>query len=124
MDKFYILGILVVCFVIIRILFTSFFKRHEGIQEIIEPNLFNKEVKFSDEHINDKDSANCESRFSDENSMKPIVTSKNRFLYPDDDFGNLVKGTVYDSKTYDSEIIDNNKDKMKIITKKKKNNPK
>ena len=53
----------------------------------------------------------------------PIITTKNTFLYPDDDFGTMKNGKVYNSITYENGIIDKNSnvDKMKIITIKKKN---
>lgn len=127
MEKFYTLGIVVICFIIIKKLFSLLNNKIETTEEWNEPILSAIKVEFSDEHLNNTDFANKESKVDDGNIVELIIITKNKWLYPDDDFGNMIKGTVYNSETYDNEIKDNNSnnDKMKIRTiKKKKNNSK
>ena len=69
----------------------------------------------------DKDPENKETLKPEDYYFVPIITTKNTFLYPDDDFGIMTKGKVLNSIVYDCEINDNtSQDKMKIITTKKK----
>ena len=127
MEKFYTLGIGVICFIIIRKLFSLLNNKIKTTEEWNEPILSAKKVVFSDEHVNNTDFNNKEPTVADGNIVEPIIITENKWLYPDDHFGNLIKGTVYNCETYDIEINDNNsnEDKMKIRTiKKKKNNSK
>ena len=126
MENLYIVVIIVVCFVITRKLISSFDKTQEENQDIIDQIHSNKENDFSAEHINSNDLAYKETIVADEKNAQLISNTKNSFLYPDDDFGTMTKGKVFNSIVYEYDINDNsNKDKMKIRTiKKKKNSPK
>lgn len=39
--------------------------------------------------------------------IKPKITTKNKWLYPTDEFGMLEKGVEFDSKTYAQNIKEN-----------------
>lgn len=40
--------------------------------------------------------------------INPEIATKNKWLHPTDEFGKMEKGVVYESKTYASEINENN----------------
>ncbi len=123
MENFYKVVVLMICIVLIRKLISSFDKKQEGNQEVIDPNHSKKQNEFSAVHLNDNDFTTKETEIYDEKSVNSIITSKNSFLYPDDDFGTMTKGKVYNSIVYDYEVDDNDsKDKMKIIRSRKKKN--
>ncbi|NDP28838.1 MAG: hypothetical protein GZ087_15670 [Flavobacterium sp.] len=122
MTSLYQIAFLVFCFVIIRRLFSLFNNRVEAIESCNDTNYSNIENDFSVEYLDDNDFTIIETTAANEKNGKPISITKNTFLYPDDDFGIMIKGKVYNSIVYDYEINDNSsKDKMKIITSKKKN---
>jgi hypothetical protein len=47
--------------------------------------------------------------------IKPKVTTKNKWLYPTDEFGILEKGVEFDSKTYAQDIKENEPNTLTII---------
>ena len=123
MEKFYLLVVVVLCFTFIVRLFSLFRKKDNGNQKLIETEIFNTERNISNKKVIETNHKDEKDENSNEELSKPIITTKNTFLYPDDDFGTLTKGKVYNSIVYDSEISDNStKDKMKIRTIKKKKN--
>jgi hypothetical protein len=50
------------------------------------------------------------SDIENQTAIKPVITSKNKWLYPTDGFGILEKGVEFESKTYvyDKKENDNN----------------
>ena len=123
MEKFYLLVVVVLCFIFIVRLFSLFRKKDNGNQKLIETEIFNPERNISNKKVIETNHKDEKDETSNEQLSKPIITTKNTFLYPDDVFGTLTKGKVYNSIVYDSEISDNStKDKMKIRTIKKKKN--
>ena len=52
--------------------------------------------------------------------IEPQEPTKNKWLYPTDEFGKLEKDMVYESKTYQSGIRETEMDSLKIITVKQK----
>ena len=106
MENFYLIVIIVFCFIFIIKQFSSFFKKHEDTQELIESNNpSNKTVEIPNEKI-----------------TEPIIPSKNKWLYPTDEFGDMKKGVVYNSTTYEREINENNTIEKKIIIFKSRKN--
>ncbi len=56
----------------------------------------------------------------DEKPIEEIKTSKNKWLYPTDEYGKMERGKVYESQTYESGIQEPTTNKFKIINKRKK----
>ncbi|WP_293891643.1 hypothetical protein [Flavobacterium sp.] len=53
-----------------------------------------------------------------QNPIKMVITPKNKFLYPSDEFGMMEKGLVVDSKTYGDQLPEPTGDKtFEIIDK-------
>ena len=123
MEKIYLLLVVVFCFIFIVRLFSLFRKKDNGNQKLIETEISNIERDISNKKVIETNHKDEKGETSNEELSKPIITTKNTFLYPDDDFGTMKNGKVYNSITYESGIIDKNSnvDKMKIITIKKKN---
>jgi hypothetical protein len=51
--------------------------------------------------------------------IKPEMPTKNKFLYPTDEFGKMEKGVIYDSNTYVYELNENNRNDLVILSEKK-----
>ncbi|CAM3774536.1 hypothetical protein FLGE108171_14580 [Flavobacterium gelidilacus] len=103
MEKLYSIVILITFTVIIVKVYNLFFKNDKEKQKATKG-----------------EKAATENSKSDQN---PIPTNKNKWLYPSDNFGNLEKGTVYNSITFNKESEDKNtsQKKMKILTNEKGN---
>ena len=113
-----------VCIIIIIKLSALLYKKDKENKELMKWVIQIKEATISNDIIIETDNLNEKIKTSNEDLTIPIITSKNKWLYPEDDFGNMTKGKVYNSIRYESGIIVENSslDKMKIITKKKKKN--
>lgn len=51
--------------------------------------------------------------------IKPEMATKNKWLYPTDDFGKMEKGVVSESITYVYELNENNRNDLVILSEKK-----
>jgi len=52
--------------------------------------------------------------------IKPEIVTKNKWLYPTDEFGKMERGVVHDSITYVYELNENNKNDLVILSEKKR----
>lgn len=52
---------------------------------------------------------------NDNKQIEPEKTTKNKWLYPADEFGKMEKDVVYESKTYQSGIRENNGETENLI---------
>ena len=121
MNSIYKITLIVICLIFIRKLLSKFNNRIDTPEACTNENNSTKENNFATRNINSTDLNQKETIVSDEKSEQILITTKNSFLNPDDNFGTLTKGKVFNSIVYDYEMNDNsNKDKMKIRTIKKK----
>lgn len=85
MNTVYLIGI-----ILIVKLFCSFYKRNHTSHELIKSsNATQKQNK---------------SNRANQKLIKPQMTTKNKWLNPINEFGDMEKGVVYESQTYEREI--------------------
>jgi hypothetical protein len=97
MNTIYILGVIVIV-----LSFFSFYKRNTTNQEPNESN------DVYEEPIIRSSIPKPTKRIK--KPIQPEPVTKNKWLYPNDEFGKMEKGTVYESKTYSPEINSSSKD--------------
>lgn len=56
----------------------------------------------------------------EEKQIEEIETPKNKWLYTTDNFGKLEKDMIFESKRYESGIIEAETENFKIVTKKER----
>ncbi|RTZ05709.1 hypothetical protein [Flavobacterium sp. GSP6] len=101
--------IYLICGVIILTLFYCHHKRRRLNREQINPEIV-KEVNPENQNQIITDTAI---------EIKPEMATKNKWLYPADEFGKMEKGVVSESITYVNELNENNRNDLVILTEKK-----
>ena len=92
MNYFYKIAFVAIGFITIRKLFSELNNGDEITEDSNEQNHSNKEIEISEEFIIETHISNKKVKVSDENTDVPINLTKNKWLYPDDDFGEMKTG--------------------------------